>query len=420
MASIDGVIPGGDAQAAAASAQAQNQPEADPYAPKEGAPARQRVWFDITVDSNAIGRVVFELFNDVTPKTAENFRALCTGEKGECKTKPGVPLHYKGSTFHRVIKRFMCQGGDFTNGNGTGGESIYGEKFQDENFIYKHERSFLLSMANAGPGTNGSQFFITTTPTPHLDGKHVVFGRVIAGRSVVRMIEDTPTKSDTPTERIVIADCGELGADEVVETGRQKDEFGDGFESHPSDDDADVHNPMVALEAATQLKTIGTVIFKKGDWPNAQKKYMKAIKYLNVHPYLPPEALDFELQWMTLRLSILLNSALVAVKEGTPSSYRLGVAQATKALEIHSDPVEAGTVHSMTKILSPEERAKAYFRRGVCRAGLKDYDEAAKDLRAALDLVKGDRAIEAELKKVEETRQKEKKKAQQAYSKMFA
>lgn len=147
---------------------------------------------------------------------------------------------------------------------------------------------------------------------------------------------------------------------------------------------------------------------------------MKAIKYLNVHPYLPPEALDFELQWMTLRLSILLNSALVAVKEGTPSSYRLGVAQATKALDIHSDPVEAGTVHSMTKVLSPEERAKAYFRRGVCRTGLKDYDEAAKDLRAALDLVKGDRAIEAELKKVEEARQKEKKKAQQAYSKMFA
>ena len=152
---------------------------------------RSRVFFDISIGGVPAGKVVFELYNDVVPKTAENFRALCTGEKGEGSA--GKKLHYKGSAFHRVIKSFMIQGGDFTAGNGTGGESIYGEKFEDENFDLKHDKPFLLSMANAGPATNGSQFFVTTVPTPHLDGKHVVFGEVIAGKSVVRQVENTPT-----------------------------------------------------------------------------------------------------------------------------------------------------------------------------------------------------------------------------------
>ena len=167
-----------------------------------------RVFFDITLGGAPAGRVVFELFADVVPTTAENFRALCTGEKGVGNS--GKALHYKGSKFHRVISAFMCQGGDFTRGNGTGGESIYGEKFADENFKLKHTTPGLLSMANAGPNTNGSQFFITTVVTSWLDGKHVVFGKVVEGMDVVKKMEAAGSQSGSTKVDVVIADSGQL------------------------------------------------------------------------------------------------------------------------------------------------------------------------------------------------------------------
>ncbi len=169
--------------------------------------AHSRVFFDVNIGGEAKGRIVFELFAN-TPKTSENFRALCTGEKGVGKF--GKPLHYKGSPFHRVITGFMAQGGDFTAGNGTGGESIYGAKFEDENFINKHTTKHLLSMANAGKNTNGSQFFITFDQTPWLDGKHVVFGRVIEGADIVDKLQAIGSQSGQTKQPAFIANSGQL------------------------------------------------------------------------------------------------------------------------------------------------------------------------------------------------------------------
>lgn len=163
----------------------------------------KKVYFDTAINGKALDRITFELYDELVPMTAENFRALCTGEHG---------MGYAGLIFHRVIPGFMLQGGDFTNHNGTGGVSIYGDRFPDENFEHKHTRPGLLLMANAGPNTNGLQFFITTVPTPWLDGKHVVFGEVVEGMDSVLAIEQVGSRSGAPSAKVTVEAAGELAA----------------------------------------------------------------------------------------------------------------------------------------------------------------------------------------------------------------
>merc|ERR1712083_817625 len=197
---------------------------------------RPRVFVDLTIGNIPLGRIVYELFTEVAPKTADNFRSLCTGEAGIGKSTK-KPLHYKGSLFHRVVRNFMIQGGDFVNFNGTGGESIYGGTFEDEDFVLKHDRPFLLSMANRGKNTNGSQFFITTAPAPHLDNLHVVFGHVVSGKEVVKEIEDLDTdKKDRPLQDVRLVNCGELI--KKTKKKREKSSSSSSGESSSSSDDS--------------------------------------------------------------------------------------------------------------------------------------------------------------------------------------
>jgi peptidyl-prolyl isomerase D len=366
---------------------------------------RPRVFFDIAIDGIKAGRVAFELYDDIVPKTAENFRALCTGEKGNGAS--GKPLHYKGSTFHRVIKGFMIQGGDFTQGNGTGGESIYGEKFEDENFEKIHDRPFLLSMANAGPGTNGSQFFITTVPTPHLDNKHVVFGEVINGKSLVREVENLKCQSgEKPWKDAVIIDCGELkGEDYDKATEKKADATGDPYEDYPEDqqpDDEEWKGTDI-LKIATELKDLGNAAFKKGDLQLGLSKYQKALRYLHEYPTPiegDPEDLGANLN--ALKISVFSNSALLQNKL---KAYSDADSSASKALDIEG--------------ISDKDKAKALFRRAQAKIGKKSEDEALADLEAAKKLQPSDPAIGKELDGIKGRVKARKEKEKKVYANAF-
>ncbi|KAL7206569.1 hypothetical protein ACSBR2_019311 [Camellia fascicularis] len=359
--------------------------------------ARTRCYLDISIGGELEGRIVVELFNDVVPKTSENFRALCSGEKG-IGLITGVPLHYKGVRFHRVIKSFMVQGGDISAGDGTGGESIYGEKFEDENFELKHERKGMLSMANTGPNTNGSQFFITTTRTSHLDGKHVVFGKVVKGMGVVRSMDHVTTgENDWPTVDIIIADCGEIpeGADDGI-ANFFKD--GDMYPDWPSDLDNNSDELSWWMNAVDSVKAFGNQHFKKQDYKMALRKYRKALLYLDV--CWEKEGIDEEKSscLRKIKAQIFTNSSACKLKLGDLKGALLDTDFAMR---------------------DGENNVKALFRQGQAYMALNDIDAAVESFKKALELEPSDAGIKKELaaakKKISDRRDLERK----AYSKMF-
>ncbi|CBH14487.1 peptidyl-prolyl cis-trans isomerase (cyclophilin-40), putative [Trypanosoma equiperdum] len=349
-------------------------------------------WLQVTIGGKPLReKIVLELFDDVTPLTCANFRALCTGNEGKVVEGTDTPMTYKGSTFHRIIGGFMIQGGDFTKHNGTGGVSIYGERFDDENFDMPCDKAGLLAMANAGPNTNGSQFFITVNPAHHLTGRHVVFGKVVRGMNTVRALEYVETgANDTPLQPCVIADCGVMESlpDPVEQVG------GDKYPDYPEDCSPALSDAEL-VRAGEEIRQIGNNLFKGGDYENAMEKYAKVTRYLKaVNKTSANEGTINE-----MLIACHNNAAASAVKLSRWSDARNA---ATRVLDIDGSNV------------------KALFRRGTACLGSGDPESAIADLSKAKALDPQNTEVAAKLQQAKEAEKARTAKLASGLKKMFS
>ncbi|XP_014283397.1 peptidyl-prolyl cis-trans isomerase D isoform X1 [Halyomorpha halys] len=355
------------------------------------------VFFDVKIGQEDVGRIVIELFSNVVPKTVENFRALCTGEKGT--GLQGKPLHYKGSFFHKVMPEFMIQGGDIINCNGTGGESIYGLNFEDENFTLKHEDGGEVSMVNRGlPNSNSSQFFITTVPCPHLDGNNVVFGKVRFGLGVVKEIGITPANEGKPIVDCVIEKSGEI----VPEEGwgiNECDGTEDVFPPYPEDWILTNHQDNNdAYSTIAKIKDSGNKFFKDENYILADKKYKKALRYVDWYLKNSENASIETDKFYKLKSFCLLNSAAALLK-----------------LEKHREAVILCDEVLLMDINNP----KALFRRAQANRWLHNCELALRDLNKAISLKPKDLKILNEIQLVRKSMYESELSERQRCSKML-
>ncbi|QNP95435.1 cyclophilin-like domain-containing protein [Yarrowia lipolytica] len=381
------------------------------------------VYMDFAVGGEPVGRVVFELFDD-TPLTSANFRALCKGDK---PTPEGsVPLTFKDSNIHRIVRNFAIQGGDIVYGDGTGGTSIYGDQFDDENFVHNHAEPFVLSMANAGPNSNKSQFFVTLKGSPHLDGKHVAFGKVVAGKSVLRQLEELDTApGDVPVLPVTITNCGELKRDAKLLLpfiGSQDGLTADKYEEHPDDNfnvgkeegELNFDDPEQALRVTLEIKAYATEVYKMaGDAESeeeramvlrvALQKYKKALRYvfeLSPDPDSSKKAYD---EFQKAKLALHQNMGLVALQL---KKYDQVINSTTSALEM--------------ECATSRDRAKALSRRSSAYQGLKKQERAINDLEQAHELLPSDPQISKSLTALKQESEMKEKKQKAQYAKFFS
>lgn len=371
---------------------------------------KPHAYLDISLGGTNLGRVVVELYQDLAPKAVENFLSL---------TQATNDVNFKNTYFHRVIKNFMIQAGDTTygqlNGNypspdvGKGGYCVFGAPFPDEN-LAAIDKPFLLCMANSGPNTNKSQFFISTYSLSHLNGKHTVFGRVIHGKSIIREVENVITNSDNvpvKEDAVVITGCGEWSeGDEVPIYNASYDQIGgDIYEEYPDDDEhINKESSESVYEAASKIKDSGGLLFKKGEKQQAFLKYKKCLRY--VMEYFPDP--DDEPQWFSkyleLKKKLYLNLSLVCLQ----------LKSFNKCIDYSEYLID------MSSQLNKQELAKANFRKGSALVHTKKYKEALGSLKAAQVMIPEDKIIEKEVVNCEKALEQQKKDEKAKYAKFFS